>query len=300
MQVAAGSMVAGYRIEALIGKGGMGTVYRATQVSLDRPVALKLLDRNRVHDPAAVSAIIQEARAAARVHHAHLIAVHDTIEDATTGAAGYAMELFAGQPSTQVGRMDRAQCLRVMHQVAQALGAAHRAGLVHRDVAPGNILIGAGVDGAVAKLLDLGLARDRLRAGSATPGPRRLVLLGTPGFIAPEQIRNPERSVPASDVYALACCAVWWLTGRTAHGGDTLIDHAVLCASGVPELDDAIPDDLGELLSECLDPDTAERPADGVVLAERCDALRQGTGKVQRSPLPRAAPRPSRLRRRRR
>jgi serine/threonine-protein kinase len=187
-----------------------------------------------------------------------------------------------------------------MLQSAQALGAAHRAGLVHRDIQPGNILVGSGIDGAVAKVLDLGLARDRLRGGSSAPGPRRLLLVGTPGFIAPEQIRNPERAMPASDVYALAACAVWWLTGRTAHGGDTLIDHAVLCASGVPELDDAIPDDLGELLSECLDPDPAERPQDGAAMAERCEALLRGTATLTRTPVPRAAPRPSRLRRRRR
>lgn len=296
-------MIAGYRIEALIGQGGMGTVYRATQLSLQRQVALKLLDRARVSDPAAVSAILNEARASARVHHAHLVAVHDTIEDPVTGLAGYAMELVQGQPSTTIGRTDRAQTLRLMHQVALALGAAHRAGLVHRDVQPNNILVTPGLDGSLAKLLDLGLARDRLRGGSAAPGPRRLILLGTPGFVAPEQIRNPERATPASDVYGLAACAVWWMTGHTAYGGDTLIDHAVLCSLGVPELDDLIPDDLGNLLSQCLDPDPARRPVDGAMLADRCEALLRGTASIQRpstGSFARTTPRPSRLRRRRR
>ncbi len=292
-----GDRIGGYVIDAVIGRGAMGAVYRAHQASLDRPVALKLIAAERMADAEAVASILAEARTAARIHHPHLVAIHDIIDLPEQRLAGYAMELVQGSPSTALvhasGRFDVRLALRLAAQVAGALGAAHQVGLVHRDVQPANVLVAPSYDGPTAKLLDLGLARERVRTGGTQSGIRQLVLIGTPGFIAPEQACNPERATPASDVYALAAVLVWWLTGRTAHGGETLIDHVVRSATSVPEIDPAVPDGLAELLEACLDPDPALRPGDGAALALRLGELADHDGEAMRRPpiRPRLRPR---------
>ena len=140
----AGTELFGYEIERLLGRGGMGNVYLATQKSLDRKVALKVLHPHRLRNPAAVESFLREARAAAQLAHANLVAVHDVHAEPERKLYCYSMEYVEGITASRLlqtqGVLKRSQALHLIYQMAKALGHAHRHGLVHRDIKPDNIL----------------------------------------------------------------------------------------------------------------------------------------------------------------
>ncbi len=244
----------GFEIIESIGKGGMGDVYKARQVSIDRLVALKILSRRLAGSKAYVQRFVREARAAAKLNHPNIVQGIDVGK-----AAGYyyfAMEFIDGETAHEQlkreGPLDEADALRICMQVARALQHAHdRAGIIHRDVKPQNIMIGQ--DG-VAKLADLGLARHTeqgdLAAGAAGPSldaPGSLTVvgatLGTPDYISPEQIRGDADLDGRCDVYSLGATLYDLLTGKPAYpAGSANIVMAKHLSEPVPDIRDERPD----------------------------------------------------------
>lgn len=200
-----GSTLAGYRIDSLIARGGMGVVYRATQVALDRPVALKVIARELAEDAGFRERFLRESRLAARLDHPGVVPVYDAREE--DGELIVAMRLVEGGDLLELirreGPLEPARATALLGQVADALDAAHAAGIVHRDVKPHNIL----VEGDRAYLSDFGLAKD-FAAGSESSAS----VVGTVEYMAPEQWGGAKVS-PAADVYALGCVLYEALTG---------------------------------------------------------------------------------------
>ena len=221
--MAAGSVFAGHRIEAVAGRGGMGVVYKARQLSLDRTVALKVIAPALTQDPAIRRRFLRESRIAASIDHPNVIPIYYTGEEGET--AYIAMRYVAGDDlRTLVRRESRlrpAHAARIVAQVGAALDAAHAAGLVHRDVKPANVLLGPDEH---AYLTDFGLTKHVM----SEPGPTRSGhWVGTLDFVAPEQIRG-ERVDARADVYGLGCLLHYALTGRAPFARDT--DEAKLWA----------------------------------------------------------------------
>jgi DNA-binding beta-propeller fold protein YncE len=219
-----GSQVAGYRIESLVGRGGMGVVYRARQPGLDRTVALKLIAPEALEDAEARERFVSEARLAAAIEHPNVVPIHAAGE--ADGVAYFVMRFVEGDDlRTRVrrdGPLASARAAEIAHGVGSALDAIHRAGLVHRDVKPANILLGAGDH---VYLTDFGLARPALARGGTTSG--RGHWAGSLHYAAPEQIRGGRVDARA-DVYALGCVLVFMLTGRVPFDRDS--DEATLWA----------------------------------------------------------------------
>jgi serine/threonine protein kinase len=208
--------IAGYRIEARLGSGGMGEVYRAVQLSLDRRVALKVLAPKLAADDVFRRRFLRESRIAASIDHPSIIPIYETGED--RGLLYIAMRYVDGMDLATLlrrdGRLAPARALAIMTQVASALDAAHARGLVHRDVKPGNILLAAAPAGGDGHcyLCDFGLIKqvDPQLAQSALTATDQFV--GTIPYVAPEQIEGRALDGRA-DVYALGCVMFQCLTG---------------------------------------------------------------------------------------
>jgi eukaryotic-like serine/threonine-protein kinase len=271
-----GTEIFGYVIERLLGRGGMGNVYLATQKSLDRQVALKVLHPQRLRNPASVDGFLREARAAAQLGHANLVAVHDVQADPERKLYCYSMEYVQGITASRLvqtqGVLKRSQALHLIYQVAKALGHAHRHGLVHRDIKPDNILV---TQNGTAKLLDLGLVRDRFDQ-STESGPRVLSIVGTPEYSAPEQHRNPKQVVPSSDVYSLGATLFFLFAGRPPFTGDTVIDLIVRVATEQVSYPNGVPSDCRKLIDLMLAKRPADRLYDGDAVVEALKGLSEG------------------------
>ena len=204
-----GTVFAGYRIEAVVGRGGMGVVYRATQLDLGRTVALKVIAGDLLEDAAARRRFVQESRLAASIEHPHVIPIHSAGEQ--DGIPYIAMRYVGGDDARTLvrreGPLAPLRAASIVAQVAAALDAAHAAGLVHRDVKPANVLLTA--DDHVY-LTDFGLTRHvrSIAGGATTPGH----WVGTLDYVAPEQIRSDSADA-RTDVYALGCLLFYLLTG---------------------------------------------------------------------------------------
>jgi streptogramin lyase len=208
-EIAVGGVFAGHRIEAVAGRGGMGVVYRATQLDLDRTVALKVIAPALLADDGVRRRFVRESRVAASLEHPNVIPIHYAGE--SDGIAYIVMRYVEGDDLRRLtrreGPLPPVRAAELVAQVAAALDAAHAAGLVHRDVKPANVLVAPGDH---AYLTDFGLTKRALSAGAET-GTGRLV--GTIDYVAPEQIRG-ERVDARADVYALGCLLFFLLTGR--------------------------------------------------------------------------------------
>jgi serine/threonine protein kinase len=211
-----GDQFAGCRIEAVAGRGGMGVVYRATELALGRPVALKLLAADRAGDPDFRERFARESRMAAAIDHPNVIPVYGAGEE--DGRLYLIMRYVAGtdlqEELRRAGRLDPARAADVVAQIAAGLDAAHAAGLVHRDVKPANVLL----TGDHAYLSDFGLTR---LVGSDTELTEAGQWIGTVDYCSPEQLRG-ERTDARSDVYALGCVLFTALTGNTPFGRGTV------------------------------------------------------------------------------
>jgi YVTN family beta-propeller protein len=210
-EFAIGSEVAGYRIEELIARGGMGVVYRATHLGLERPVALKVIARELADREGFRERFLRESRLAARLDHPSVVPIYDSRE--VDGELIVAMRLVKGgdlrQSIDREGPLPTARALDLLAQVADALDAAHAAGIVHRDVKPHNIL----VEGDRAYLSDFGLAKafDESGAGGTAS------VVGTAHYMSPEQWRGDSIG-PAADVYSLGCVLYEAITGIAPFG----------------------------------------------------------------------------------
>jgi serine/threonine protein kinase len=203
-----GSVIAGHRIERLVGRGGMGVVYAAVDVALDRPVALKLIAPELAADPGFRRRFIAESRIAASLDHPNVVPIFRAGEEA--GVLFLAMRFVAGDDLRTIverdGPLEPDRAASLVAQVAAALAAAHARGLVHRDVKPANVLVTADDH---CYLTDFGLVKDL----AATAGPTNTgEVLGTLDYVAPERIQGGEIG-PWTDVYALGCVLFFALTG---------------------------------------------------------------------------------------
>jgi serine/threonine protein kinase len=204
-----GSVIAGHRIERLVGRGGMGVVYEAVDESLDRTVALKLIAPELAAEPGFRGRFMTESRIAASLDHPNVVPIYRAGEEG--GLLFLAMRFVSGDDLRTLverdGPLDPERAAAVIGQVAAALAAAHARGLVHRDVKPANVLVTA--DGHCF-LTDFGLVKDL----AATTGVTRTgEVLGTLDYVAPERIQGGETG-PWTDVYALGCVLFFALTGR--------------------------------------------------------------------------------------
>jgi tRNA A-37 threonylcarbamoyl transferase component Bud32 len=262
-----------YRIEAEIGRGGQAVVYRATQLDLDRQVALKVFDEGYLTRAGALERFRREAIAAGRLEHPRIVPVYDAGE--VEGRAYISMRLIPGDTLAERiargGPLPVDETLAMLSDIAEALDFAHARGTIHRDVKPANILLDPG---GAAYLSDFGLVRLDDMPGLT----RRGDWLGTAEYVSPEQVEG-EPATAASDVYALAAVAFEALTGRAPfvrrEPSAVLLAHvrdAVPSASAVAA---GIPQEVEEALSRGLAKDPAQRPSSARRLV---DELRHGLG----------------------
>ena len=208
-----------YRIESLVARGGMATVYVANDLRLRRNVAVKVMHTSLAEDPEFVHRFEREAHAAAQLTNPHVVAVHDQGRDAHTGVVYLVMEYVSGRTVRDImaarGALTETQALAILDPVLQALAAAHDAGFVHRDVKPENVLISD--DGRI-KVTDFGLARAIVASpmSAATQG----VLIGTVAYLSPEQVDRGYADA-RSDVYGAGVLLYELLTGNVPHTGET-------------------------------------------------------------------------------
>jgi len=266
LDVPAGSMLAGYRVERELGRGATGAVYLARDEHLDRLVALKVLPPELSADERFRARFLRESRVAARLEHPAIVPIYAAGE--ADGLLYLAMRFVAGGDLRDLikreGRLEPDRALAILRPVADALDAAHAADLIHRDVKPGNILVGPGDR---AYLADFGLAKHAATVNSLS---REGIFSGTVDYVAPEQIQGEEVDGRA-DVYALACVLFEVLAGRPPFARDS--DLAVVFAhlkqqppslSALrPELTEALDAVLGQGMAK--DPDGRQRTASRLI-----------------------------------
>src|SRR3954453_16026842 len=212
-----GTVFAGYRIEGLLERGGMGVVYRATDEAINRTVALKIIAPEHTQDADAVRRFKAEARLAASLEHPNIVPIHQAGQ--YRGVLYLAMRFVPGRNLRQLidrGQLALDRVQRIITAVASALDAAHEGGLVHRDVKPANILISGEGDHEQVYLADFGLTKRLGSVGSLT---RTGAWVGTPDYVAPEQIKAGPGDCRA-DVYSLGCVLYEMLTGSVAYPKD--------------------------------------------------------------------------------
>ncbi len=222
-----------YSIEKLIGAGGMGRVYKAEHRRMARIVALKTMAPDRMQDESSVLRFYAEVRAAARLLHPNIVTAFDAGEYESTHYL--AMEYVEGESLSQLvtrqGPLPVAEAVRILRGAATGLACAHAAGIVHRDVKPGNIMVAQ--DGTV-KVLDLGLAT--IRSDPAHRPSRKGRLVGTFQYIAPEQLDDPDAADPRADIYSLGATFYYLLAGRSPYEGE-MMDQLRLHRDGpLPDL----------------------------------------------------------------
>ncbi|GLW64700.1 hypothetical protein Arub01_29440 [Actinomadura rubrobrunea] len=259
-----------YRLVEPVATGGMGEVWAARDEVAGRPVAVKLLRDDLPEDVAARERMAAEAEYASRLRHEGIARVYD--HGTHRGRTYLVMELVRGEPLAavlaRVGRLTAWRTLDLVAQAARALAAAHRAGIVHRDVKPGNLLVTA--DGTV-KITDFGIARGPQPACLTAAGR----VMGSAHYLSPEQATGQELT-PAVDLYALGVVAYQCLAGRVPFDGDTTVDIALKHVREVPPpLPDDVPADVRALVAALLSKNPAERfGGDADRAAERAAALR--------------------------
>jgi len=261
-----GKVVGGrYRVDSLLGVGGMGAVFRVTHIQQNRPCALKLLRSVYARGPEAVARLAKEARGATATGHPNIADVLDvgTTDD---GNAYYVMESLQGRHVERVikadGPLPIRRAVHIARQVCRALSAAHEAGIIHRDLKAENIvLIQRGKDPDFVKVLDFGISK-QMNADSETAAPG--LIMGSPGYMAPEQGAGMDATV-SSDVYSLGCILFESLTGRLPFIGrnaiDVLMQKGARSAPRVTEFRPETPVPLADVIGRCLERQPSDRPA---------------------------------------
>ena len=269
-----GKKLRAYEITEEIGTGGMATVYRAYQPSMDRHVAIKVIHSAILHDPALRERFQREARLIARLEHPHLLPVYDF--DGEHEPPYIVMRYLEGGTLKQVqqrGGVPRDELLYILMQLAGALDYAHRQGVVHRDLKPSNVMIDREGN---AFLTDFGIAR-------ATGGDKDLtgtgLMIGTPGYMAPEQARGDGAVDQAADIYSLGVMAFELLTGgqpyQNESGFEVILAHMNDPIPRASDREKSLPKAIDDVLARALAKDKSERyPSAGAFVEELARALR--------------------------
>jgi hypothetical protein len=275
---APGDQIAGYQIAEQIGTGGMAVVYRALDLRLDRPVALKVLAPRLAEDDAFRQRFIRESRAAAGVDHPHIIPVFEAGD--ADGVLFIAMRYVSGGDVRSLiqaeGRLSPARTAAIAAQAASALDAAHAHGLVHRDVKPGNILIDSAGGRDHVYLADFGLSKHSLASSTLTSTGQ---FMGTLDYVSPEQIQGQPADGRA-DQYGLACTVVEMLSGRPPFKRDESMALLWAQLEAPPPVLTELRPDLPPTVDLVMGTALAKRPADryptcaefAIALASACDA----------------------------
>ncbi|HTR72477.1 MAG TPA: protein kinase [Solirubrobacteraceae bacterium] len=244
-----GQEIAGrYRLEGRLGFGGMSTVHLAFDMRLERRVAVKLLAEHLAEDPTFVSRFQREAQAAARLVHPNIVQIFDSGLDENSGRHFIVMEYIEGQSCAEIlrddGWMEVDEAVAVIEQACEGLHYAHRHGVVHRDVKPGNLLRSR--DGEV-KLADFGIAKATEQSSITQVGS----VLGTAAYLAPEQARGEEAG-PRADLYALGVVAYQLISGRLPYEATSLTELALKQQREEPPLLDTLVAAVGQELAEAI------------------------------------------------
>ncbi|TFV57560.1 serine/threonine protein kinase [Geodermatophilus sp. DF01-2] len=285
MALSTGTTLAGrYEITAPIATGGMGEVWRARDRVLDRVVAAKVLRSEFTGDPSFVARFRNEARHTAALSHPNIASVYDygeTEDERGAQLAFLVMELVEGKPLVTIlheeGRLPVDWTLHVLGQAADGLSAAHQAGVVHRDIKPGNLIVRP--DGVV-KLTDFGIARAR----DATPLTRTGMVVGTAQYLSPEQAQGFEVTA-ASDVYSLGVVGYECLTGVRPFDGESQVAVALAHINRPPPpLPADVPPAVRLLVERALAKDPADRFPDGAAFAASIRSVASGHGPAPAHP----------------
>lgn len=277
-----------YRLDERLGGGGMGTVYRATHLLIDRPVALKVLSQRFVGDQTAQQRFRREARAAGRMQHPNAVTVTDfgATED---GYLYIVMELLEGRTLRDLmaheGPLDPARAVSIMLQACAAVGAAHEAGLIHRDLKPANIFIEQRPNlPAIVKVLDFGVAKCAVEEHDDDYKTLTQVgaIIGTPRYMSPEQCSGVAPLTPASDVYSLGIILYEMLTGVVPFAADTPLGVALKQVSEAPapmkNAGVAVPPELEQHVMHALAKNPQERPRDANELRRELHGVAEALG----------------------
>ncbi len=262
-----------YEIERRLGAGGMSTVFLATDSVLERAVAVKLLAEHLADDEDFVARFRREALAAARLQHPNIVQVFDSGQDPESHRHYIVMEYVEGPSAADLLReyreLDIEQTVAIVRDACHGLDYAHRAGVVHRDVKPGNLLLAE--ETGITKLADFGIAKAAEQTRITQVGS----VLGTAAYLSPEQARGEEAG-PASDTYSLGVCAYQFLTGRLPHEYSSLTELALKqqqeVVAPIREFRPEVPAELDDAIRLCLERDPGSRYRSSLELAQAIEA----------------------------
>lgn len=271
-----------YRLESKLGVGGMSTVHLALDTRLERHVAVKLLAEHLADDPAFVSRFRREALAAARLVHPNVVQVFDFGFDEQSHHHFIVMEHVSGRSCAEIlrdrGHLEVGEATDIVGQACQGLDYAHRNGVVHRDVKPGNLLVS---ETGVVKLADFGIAKATEQSSITQVGS----VLGTAAYLAPEQARGEEAG-PATDLYSLGVVTYQLLSGRLPYEATSLSELALKQQNDpptrLPALNADVPEEMADAVARALALDPARRPPDAASFAAM---LRDGAHGVAPAPV---------------
>jgi predicted Ser/Thr protein kinase len=274
-----------YELSSRVAIGGMGEVWEATDLVIGRPVAIKILKDEYLGDPGFLERFRAEARHAALVNHEGIANVYDYGEE--DGSAFLVMELVPGEPLSSILEREHTlppdRVLDIVSQTAMALQAAHAAGLVHRDIKPGNLLVTP--DGRV-KITDFGIARITDQVPLTATGQ----VMGTVQYLSPEQASGQPAS-PATDIYSLGIVAYEALAGQRPFTGESQVAIAMAQINEQPpDLPTRIPEPVRRLVMACIAKNPSDRPTTAALLARAAQALRRGDVLAAASAVPAVLP----------
>jgi eukaryotic-like serine/threonine-protein kinase len=266
-----------YRIDGRLGAGGMSTVFRATDSVLERTVAVKLLAEHLAEDEAFVARFRREALSAARLQHPNVVQVFDSGQDPDSARHYIVMEYVDGPSCADLlreyKRLELDETVHIVRDACHGLDYAHRAGVVHRDVKPGNLLIAEEMN--ITKLADFGIAKAAEQTRITQVG----AVLGTAAYLSPEQAHG-EESGPPSDIYSLGVCAYQFLTGRLPHEYSSLTELALKQVQDpiqpITEFRPEVPSELDQAIRLCLERDPGSRYRSALEMAQALEAGLQG------------------------
>ena len=270
-----------YKLERKLGEGAMGVVYEATHGMLKRPTAIKLL-RPELADPDALDRFRREVQLTAKLTHPNTVTIYD-YGRTPEGLFYYAMELLSGATLTQVvtagGPQPVERVVRILRDAALALNEAHNVGLIHRDIKPSNIMLArqGGVPD-VTKVLDFGLVKNLGKVDDLEQT-NTMSIKGTPHYLSPEAIQDPQGIDARTDIYALGAVGYYLLAGRHVFDGRTIMEvclnHLQTKPAPLAEIcQTEVPAGLEELIFACLEKRQADRPATGQEVADALDRLK--------------------------